>query len=217
MQVNKLLPTDTAHSNLWAGPSDFGRANGLPAGMVWQATVTTPTAPKFGLGSLELVQLVKPSNSYTTVANPGTTVNDPKNGTLRLDGTYPYGNVVPESLTASLNDSDSPGLQLDGSVLLASANKGGAYTDYLMYLPPTPASTDGNYPACQWVALAQFIWSANGSASIPTTKNWADYAAQHGGSDAVGTVDPSTATLFSDVVGPLVFPSWSDINSGGSF
>ena len=218
MQVNMAKPDDTAHFNLWAGPTATGKANGLPAGMVWQATVTTPTVPNFGLGSLELVQLVKPNNSYTTVANPSTTVSDPQNSILCLDGTCPYGVAVPEAPIKPLNDDDAPGLLLNGGTLLSFAHKGGAYTDYLMYLPPTPASTDSNYLACQWVALGQFSWSTDGSATIPSTKNWADYSKQHGGSDAVGTVNPSAATPFSDVVGPLVFPSWGNVDSaGGSF
>ena len=207
MEVNKADLNDTSHYNLWAEATD----QRFDAGMNFQATVTTPSPPAFGTGSLELVQLVTPNNSYTTVANPTTTVSDPNNGILGLDATYPYGyDIATEKLAPALTyqNNDAPRMQLDGNVVLDVANKNGSYVDYLMYKPPGPDS--------QWIPLAQYNWSANGSATIPTTKNWADYVKQNG-TDIAGTVDPVGVTDFTDIVGPLNFPSWIHIDGSGSF
>ena len=226
-QVNKAKPDDTAHNNLWAGPTAFEKNNGFPAGMTWQATLNTPTTPAFGTGSLQMVQLVTPGNSYTTVANPTVTVTDPENkNSNSLDGTYPYGSVSPEQPGDNLtyNDDDAPGLQLDGSNVLNTANKGGSYTDYMMYLPPVVTNSMST-----WVLLGTFSWSASGSATIPSNKNWSSYTSTSvaGVSDGAGAVTPSGSnppqnsiptTKFTPVTKGNTFPTWTHVNSnGGTF
>jgi len=84
-----------------------------------------------------------------------------------------------------------------------SATQKHQFVDYLLYQPPGSNS--------QWITLAQFNWSVNGSATLPTTGNWADFAGQNG-SDAVGTVTPNTTTQFTSVYGPNFFVSWTRIN-----
>ncbi len=132
MQVNNAQPSDTTH-DLWAGGTVFEKSNGAyPAGMNWRATLSTPTTPAFGTGSLELVQLITPNNSYTTVANPTVTVKDPENNySLSLDGSYPYGSGSEVPVPAlTYQDNDAPSLPLDDANLKLTANKGGSYTDW---------------------------------------------------------------------------------------
>ena len=239
MQVNKAKPDDTTHNNLWAGPTAYellDTGGSLPGGMNWQATLTTPTTPAFGTGSLEMVQLVSPNNSYTTVAAPVVTVNDPANKyPMSLDGTYPYGNIALEVAGSSnpiYRDNDSPGLQLDGTNVLATAKKDGAYTDYLMYMPPVASGSTST-----WVLLSTFNWTANGSAAMPGNKdgsplvpgndNWSFYTSPTGASDSAGAVTPPgsnppqdslpTPIAFMPVTTPNTFPQWTHVNAGGTF
>ncbi len=232
MQVNNAQPNDTTH-DLWAGGTVFEKSNGAyPAGMNWRATLSTPTTPAFGTGSLELVQLVTPSNSYTTVANPTVTVTDPENkNSLSLDGTYPYGSgsEVPAP-RLSYQDNDAPSLPLDDANLKLTANKGGSYSDYLMY--QAPGST-------QWVLLGTFSWSASGSATMPGnrdgspitpgTNNWPFYTSTSaaGVSDGAGAVTPPgsnppqtslpTPVSFTPASTPNTFPKWTHVDLGHTF
>jgi hypothetical protein len=240
MQVNTALPKDTSHYNLWAGPTAYESLHTggtFTGGMNWQATVTTPTAPAFGTGSLELVQLVSPNNSYTTVANPTKTVSDPENqNSNSLDGTYPYGKVASESAKTPsglvYQDNDSPGLQLDGASVLATASKNGSYTDYLMYMPPVATNS-----ASTWVLLGTFSWSANGSATMPGNKdgsplvpgndNWSSYTSTTGAPDSAGAVNPPgsnpdqnslpTHVPFTAVTAPNTFPKWMHVDLDKAF
>lgn len=211
MQVNARVPNNNT-PQLWAGPTDDDRAAGLGAGMIWQATVTTPTTPAFGTGQLELIQLVTPNDSYTTLTTPVQSYSDPLNGIQGLDLTYPYGNhVYSESSSSMYQDSDSPGIPLNGggssgTEVVKSATFASSYIDFLMYLPPGANS--------QWVAIAQYTWSTNGSATIPSTNNWSDYATQHQGSDAAGTINPQGTngngiSSFGGVIGPAFYPTWT--------
>lgn len=202
MQVNMADPLDPTHYRLWAGPSAAMRANNppLPVGMFWQAKVTTPATPAFGTGTLELVQIVMPNLGYTTQTIPVQTHNDPLNGVRDLDTTYPYGNAVLETANP-LQETDLPGLPLTGAAAgFASATFKSAFTVYLMYEPPN---------STQFVPLASFVWNTDGSATIPTTNNWADYPAQHNGSDLAGAISPSGTT---DFIGGNAFPYWANVD-----
>ncbi len=205
MQVNMTNPNDTTHYDLWAGGTSASKAQGFAAGMNFRATVTTPSTPAFGPGSLEMVQLVTPNNTATTVANPRVPINDPQQGILCLDGTYPYGNVSSEvaAPAATYLDNDSPGVPLNGTSLYATATKSSSYNDFLMYKPAGNNST--------WVVLSTFNWSTTGSATIPTGNDWALYATQNGGSDSAGTVNTPQGTSFTPVTTPNTFPKWSHV------
>ncbi len=196
MQVNTSAPQDSNYE-LWAGPG-----TGEKGGMYWNATVSTPTQPTFGTGKLEVVQTVTSNDSYTTCTTPRQQHNDPLNGQTGLDGQCPIYNYVCTEVAQPYQQDDNPGLRvtgIGGSSVAASATFKGSFKDYLMYEPPNSA---------QWVPLSIFTWSTNGVASIPTTGSWSDYATQHGGSDAAGTVSPSTSTPF---VRTIHFPSWTQI------
>ena len=232
MQVNNAQPNDTTH-DLWAGETVFEKSNGAyPAGMNWRATLSTPTTPAFGAGKLQLVQLVTPSNSYTTVANPTVTVPDPENkNSLSLDGTYPYGSGSEVPVPAlTYQDNDAPSLPLDDTNLKLTANKAGSYSDYLMYQPP--GST-------QWVLLGTFSWSASGSATMPGNKdgspikpgtnNWPFYTSTSvaGVTDGAGAVTPPgsnppqtslpTPVYFTPASTPNMFPKWTHVDLGHAF
>ncbi len=208
MQVNTSAPRYGGYS-LWAGPVASTRA-GLPGGMNWQAKVYTPTTPAFGTGTFELVQIVTPSDSYTTLTNPVQNHSDLLNGQTGLDVTYPYGVVWSEP--AKLQDNDSPGLHLtglgqSGNLTAASAVFQSSFVDYLMYQPPS----SGN--GVKWVPLAAFTWSTNGNATVPVSGNWADYVTQNF-SDSAGTVTPSTNTPFSPW---NTHPSWTNKDVSHSY
>ncbi|MGI4788989.1 MAG: hypothetical protein ACRYFS_09075 [Janthinobacterium lividum] len=218
MQVNMAKPDDITHNNLWAGPTPYMKSTqNYIAGMNWEATVTTPPSPAFGTGKLQMIQLVSPNNSYKTVANPTVTVTDSENAySMSLDGTYPYGDVNPE-MTApafTMQDNDSPSLQLDGANLLKTANKIGSYYDYLMYMPPIVSGCSST-----WVVLATFNWSASGSATSPSDNNWSHYVSQNVVQNYAGAVTPPTTTPpqtgpaaktpFTPVTKVNTFPKWT--------
>ena len=60
----------------------------------------------------------------------------------------------------------------------------------------------------QCVPLAHFVWSTDGSVSMPNTGGWAAY-----GSGSAGTVSPSNTTNFLPVNS---FPNWTQINTSDS-
>ncbi len=196
MQVNNFDPATGLDYSLYAGP---GNADQL-GGMNFAATSNTP--PLFGQGSLELVQLVTPSLSYTTNAKPPVVHTDPEQS-QGLDVHYPKssnGASGEGGMTYLAND--SPGIDLTAYNAGAASEKH-QFVDYLLYKPP-----GGN---SQWITLAQFNWSINGTATLPGTGNWADYVKQNG-SDSAGTVTPSAKTPFTSVYGPDFFVSWTRIN-----
>ena len=223
MQVNALANGDS-NPELWAGPTPAMKTLNEPVGMFWQAIVTTPTVPAFGTGSLQLIQIVTPSDSYTTLTTPVQSYSDPLNGVKGLDLTYPYGNHIylEAPAPASYIDDDNPGMHLlsggvAGNIVMASATFQSTYIDYLMY-QPSAATADPNYPAVQWIALGQFSWSTNGNATIPNTKKWTDYVTQNG-SDAANTiplngqtVTPNVQTQFGGVMGPAFYPTWTTLD-----
>ena len=207
MQVNTncvhLNGAMSLHAGATHGTSNIG-------GMYFYLSVNTPTTPAFGTGQLELVQTLTPSDSYVTNTNPPQSRSDPLNGLTGLDGSYPYyGGATPE--TNYLDSNDSPNLPLQSTT--ASAAVAPSFTDYLMYEPPN---------STQFVAVATFTWSVNGSASTtstgsPPVANWASYATQNNGSDNAGTVSelgsvsPNTAINFKAITKPNTFPSWTQI------
>jgi hypothetical protein len=202
MQVNTRAPLQNGNVALYAGPSA-----GQNGGINWTANVMGSSL--FTSGTLELVQVVTPNQSYvfnTRVGVPGATQNDPENGMFGLDTHYPYGWLTtgsydPPYLPTLYTAYDAPSLGLGNAT---SATMQHQFTDYLMFKPPGYS---------QWVPLGTLAWSTNGSATIPATGNWADYALQNG-SDSAGTVNPSTQTNFT--VGNS-FPSWTRVNVFPSF
>jgi len=220
MQVNALVQNQS-DVQLWAGPTSGMKTNGARGGMNWQCNVYTPTTPAFGTGSMELIQLVTPSSSYTTSLTPPVqTYTNPLTGVQGLDLTYPYGNVWPEA-SQPYNDNDTPGIHITQMAhgVAASAMFQSSYIDYLMYKPP---GTD-----TQWITLGQFSWSTDGNATVPTTNagatpptaaDWATYATRNG-SDAAGTVTPGQAAVvkFNSIMGPAFYPSWKTIDRSISF
>lgn len=198
MQVNAFSSFGIC---LYAG----GKA-GQYGGMSWEATVTTPPQSAFGTGRLELVQIATPNVTYTTNTNPPQTHNDPENGQTGLDTSYPYGSLVySEGSSSSFKTNESPLLSLQATT--ASAVMTNQFNDYLLYQPP---GTD-----VQWVPLATFYWGTNGSAAIPSTGNWADYAVRDNGVDSAGTITPSGTPV--DFTATTTFPSWTRIDTFPSF
>lgn len=207
MQVNAKCVGLNGAISLYAGPYP-----GHIGGMDFALTVDTPQTPAFGNGMQALAQIVTPNNSYITTAAtnpPSQHHTDPLNTQTGVDGGYPYhGNSTLE--TNELDPNDSPNLPLPNTTFSASVAP--SFTDFLMYQPPS----SGN--GVRWVALSTFTWSANGSAQIPTQINpngdWANFKAEHNGSDAVagGTVSyPNTPTTFTPISVPNTFPKWTTV------
>jgi hypothetical protein len=197
MQVNANCANQGSAICLYAGP-----ASGQLGGMNWEATVNTPVL--FGLftaGQLELVQIVTPNLSYYTAAGPSLPHNDPENGHTGLDTHYPYASY--SEGTSPFMTNDNPSLPL-GTCYSASMQH--QFNDYLLYQPP---GTD-----VQWVPLGTFSWSTNGSAIIPSTGNWADYASENG-TDAAGTVTPNGPSV--PFTSTSTFPNWTLIDVFPSF
>ena len=203
MQVNSHCPSYTGNA-FYAGPTAAERASGQLGGMNWSANVMSSAL--FASGTLTLVQLVTPQESYVTntgVGVPGVTHNDPENGLYGLDTKYPYtwetqGSYQPPLTPVPYTTSDSPFLSALNSI--ASIGMTHLFVDYLLFLPPGSDS--------KLVPLGTNSWSTNGNATIPSTNNWSDYATQHG-SDTAGTVSPTTSTPFT---AGNIFPSWTRIN-----
>jgi len=86
-----------------------------------------------------------------------------------------------------------------------------SFTDYLLYQPP---GTD-----VRWVPLANFTWSTNGSATIPSSGLWGDYIVQGTPSDKAGTVGAGTVSQFTNPPVKVNFksyhthPKWTLINT----
>jgi len=202
MQVNTANPDVTGTIALYAGPSA-----GQQSGMNWSANVFSSAL--FTSGTLVLVQTATPSRSYITytgVGVPGVTHTDPENGKLGLDTRYPYhwntyGSYSPPALPVPYTTYDDPWQVLNG---IASIVLQDQFSDYLMFMPPGSDS--------QLVPLATFAWGTNGSATIPTTGNWADYVKQNG-SDKAGTVSPASQPFTAS----NGFPSWAQIDVYPSF
>ena len=200
MQMNNFDPATGLDYSLYAGPTGTMYNNNQLGGMNFKATSITP--PLFGTGSLELVQLVTPSLSYTNKAYPPVVHTDPEQ-TQGLDIHYPKSsNGSSGEGSTPYQANDVPGIDLT-AYDAGSATEKHHFVDYLLYKPPGANS--------QWITLAQFNWSVNGSATLPATGNWADYVMQNG-SDTVGTVTPNTTTPFTSVYGPDFFVSWTKIN-----
>jgi len=202
MQVNTKAPGDPNYE-LWAGPiPNSGQSNGMD----WKASVYTPTTPAFGTGSLEIVQIVTPNESWTLKTVPPQPQSSPDNNVSELDGSCPYEGALSTELAQPLLDGDTPGIHLTSSTpIFASATDKSSFIDYLLYKPPGSNS--------QWITLAQFAWSINGSASIPGTGNWADYVTQNHSDAAIpDTISPSGTTSFTGIYGPDFFPSWTRVS-----
>ena len=213
MEVNTKAPKDSNYE-VWAGPN-LPIVNNQLDGMSWKAYVFTPATPSFGTGSLEIVQLVTPNETGMTNDSPPKPVSASDNGITELDGSCPYEGLVVAESAQPYEDGDNPGIPLtSGSTTLrTSATDKDSFIDYLLYMPPVPATSDKSFPPCRWIALAQFSWSINGSATIPGTGNWADYIKQNGSDAAIpATVTPSSTTPFAGVIGPDFFPSWTRVS-----
>jgi hypothetical protein len=183
MQVNSSYP------NQGGNPGDYWLYAGGP-GMAWTASVTSPSK-MFGNGTIELVQTVTPGLSYTT--SDGTAHNFSLNGQMNcLDTYYPLPNT---GGGASFSISDSPGLDLTLNAATSASVKD-QFVDYLMYEPPGSS---------QYVPLAQFSWTTNGSAALPMmATSWAGYSGSAGSMSGGGGFSPNNA-----------FPSWTqNVNSG---
>ena len=112
------------------------------------------------------------------------------------------GSYAPPYNPTSYIADDNPYIALSTSIVSATMKH--QFTDYLMFQPPGSS---------QWVPLGTATWSTNGSAAIPGTGNWADYAKQNG-SGSAGTVSPTSQTNFTAV---NTFPAWTRIDVFPSF
>ena len=189
MQVNGADPNYSPNYSLWAGPH----------GMNFAASVTTPPQPAFGQGKLELVQTITVNDSYDS---NGVHIPDPQNGQTGLDKVYPYSNSMVNE-PAPMSTEDVPDISLSNSITAATYMS--TFTDWLMYEPPG---------SIQYVPLAIFSWGTHGSATIPPTNAWADYASYNNGSDFAGAVNPTGKTPFTPT---NVFPGWKQIITAKSF
>jgi len=209
VQVNTYCPDFQGDMSLWAGPYD-----GYHGGMDWHATSSTPQTPvAFGTGTVELVQLVTPNRSYTTNTNPPVLHTDPEK-TEGLDSYYPVHQLLgtpPYTEGGSPYGSyDDPRIDLNYNNP-KSAAMADSFTDYLLYQPP---GTD-----VRWVPLANFTWSTNGSATIPSSGLWGDYIVQGTPSDKAGTVGAGTVSQFTNPPVKVNFksyhthPKWTLINT----
>ena len=192
MQVNTAQPgTNGSDFFLHAGPT--GSYNN--GGMDFTATVSPPTGTTFGAGGLTMVQLIIPNDSFSGYNDFGILCNYTwsLNGQEGLDGGYPsptWNTGAPFYSTF-----DSPGLDLT-HYKATSVTMADQFEDYIMYTAPGSS---------QVVPVAHFVWSINGSASIPSSGNWADFTG------SAGTVSPSGKdTPFAS---SNSFPSWTQIDS----
>jgi len=194
MQVNTKAPHDTKYE-LWGS-------------MDWTATFHTPTSPAFGAGTIELVQIATSYQSDTTYTKPPVSELGPDYGSTGMDYGCPYNGQTCLETAQPYASNDNPGQKLTsgGQTYAASASDTSTYTDYIMYMPP---GAD-----VQWVPLASFKWSTNGSATLPSMGNWSDYMVWMNPSDSAGTVDPHQSTPFTR---GNTFPSWTRINVFPSF
>lgn len=172
-------------------------------GMNFNASVSSPAPALFADGNLKLVQLVTPREAETIYNGFSTVVNFPSDyGEEGLDHVYPVpwntASIPPGPIVFTAGD--SPGFVLVDQVTYAATLKHD-FKDFLMYVAPGSQ---------QPVPVAHFIWSDDGNAKIPSTGLWSDYAKEHGGSDAVGTVTPSgnNATFLPGDT----FPMWTQKN-----
>ena len=191
---------------VFAGPTSENIANGEPSGMNFEASVAFPLPALFGPGSLELVQLVIPEYFYTRPdGSPRYCLDYQIEG---LDSEYPFG-WDQDATSQSYTGGDSPGFELS-DLEMTSVTLKDQFEDYLMYLPPSPSQIA---PSSQYVPIAHFVWSVDGSATHPTTGLWSDYASQNNGSDMAGTVTPSGAA--TEFLESNSFPEWTQINQAG--
>jgi hypothetical protein len=130
---------------------------------------------------------------------------DPENDQVGLDTEYPYGGIIASEPTWNNGDSPKLTLQNGNSPIASSAQMQHEFHDTFMYQPPNG----------QWVPLGIFSWSTDGSATIPSTNNWANYVTPLGSDfpEGAGTVSPSsgafTASNFFPVWGVKdVFPAF---------
>jgi len=185
---------------LWAAPATMGETGG----MVWNASVFSPAPGLFENGTIQIVQLVIPGMSYTApgIFGIASTHNFPQNGQEGLDGSFPYGWVtgpVHEPTGDKYFAGDAPGLDLI-STNARSATVTDQFEDYLMYEPP------GSF---QYIPLAHFVWSTNGSATIPATGNWADWSGSAGSITPSGSAKPFPQSNS--------FPMWTQIITVSDF
>jgi len=180
---------------LWAAPLDISNTGG----MIWRAKLSSPNSALFGDGSVQIVQLVIPGESYTYKDYFGFTrsYSSALNGQEGLDSSCPYGWVTVGPAPGSgirYFAGDAPGLVLMG---LESATLSHKFEDYIIYEPPGSA---------QYVPLAHFVWSINGSATLPASGNWMDAVG------SAGTVTPTgSATPFPQ---SNSFPDWTRVIRG---
>lgn len=194
MRVNTGAQGQGGNFALYAGPNA-----GQQGGINWTSNESCPSP--FANGSLQLIQVVTPNQSYvdnTGVGVLGATRSDPENGMFGLDTRSPYGWVTPGGLSFVMGPQytayDAPSLGLS---IATSATMQHQFTDYLMFAPPGSS---------QSVPLGMATWSTNGSANVPGTGNWADYAAQNS-ADSAGTVTAQTNFTAGNT-----FPKWTRVN-----
>ena len=152
MQINANAPNENGQVCIYAGPKP-----GQGGGMNWKATVSSPNLALFGPGTLELVQLITPNESYTSYTGsmiPGAQHTDKR--PIGLDTLYPAPWI---SSPSPYTTNESPTLPLDGTVGTVALDH--SFTDYVMCAPPGSS---------QYVPLGTFTWSLNGSATVPSSE-----------------------------------------------
>jgi len=182
MQVNTATPASNGSDYwLYAGPA---AGSSKTAGMVWDATVSSPNPTLFGMGSLIMVQIINPNLSYTGTDWTLVPSHHPwsENGKQGLDLNYPYNWTRG---APNYYGGDLPGINVTyyQSVCsnighaMVSAQVSDQFEDYLMYFAPG---------SNQCVPLAYLPWSTDGNATLPSTGNWASF-----GSGSAGAIIPS--------------------------
>jgi hypothetical protein len=193
---------------LYAGPTpaelkpNFVTVDGVPIGrgMTWNAAVAAPSAPvAFGNGSLEVVQIIEELNEdyVTKIFGISNTHNDPLDNQEGLDTSWPYGWV---QTTPDYLSGDSPDLCVSNPSSITSADMDITFEDYLMYAAPG---------SVQYVPLGYYVWTADGSATIPSTNNWANFA------NPAGTVTDSNE--YKNYLPGNSFPMWTQIDTAVSY
>jgi hypothetical protein len=190
------------------GPPDFGFAlwgaqlmfAGVTQhwGILWKATVTTPSTPAYGSGGVW---------NYTQLISPSTLVLDPEFGSHWLfqftdtngdpiwpapvlDGSYPYHPVPPDpEFSANTSEqlfSDAPFTQF-ADWWIGTSN-GDSYEAYILYTPPP-----GPLGAVKPVPITKMAWAWSSNALRLSYLDWT----------LSGTKTPPAFTSY-----PSPFPKW---------
>jgi len=197
MLVDQKEPAENG-TDYWLHASPIS-GSGQIGGMEWAATLSPPVSSPvtFDKGNIYLVQVITPSVGYINTANQQ--YENAADGQSGIDTQWPYagGWAVYEDDPYQPNylSNDSPGLNLTNLQAIYGSEMS-SFEDYIMYQPPNSS---------EYVPLGYFEWSINGTATIPSTNNWADFK------NPAGPIEPSGSSV--PFTPSNSYPSWTQ-NSG---